>query len=471
MYLDVCISIPSHLLPDSCLSHLHLSTRNQYCIVVRQATLLKITMASTGNTPSHSNSGPSSEPATTSNRLTYANALRSGSQSNTQPKESNESHQALLQSQKPMSAAQRVFAITELLEMIMVEVPLSKDRSALSVSRKFWAVMNPDAERQYYRITRALGLEFSRSLESMTESEKKDLEYVTVMPVVRSTPQKPSPRMDWLLNIEIDRECLLGSHAPFMKIKPFVLDGIKGHLSQPDKFFHINFHLDAADVDRRYTEWKGVAQRKDGQEKLWSNGNLVSRNWMDVKLAKMPFKVSLSVNIDFRKVMGAPTHPEGPCSMQGCQVGLYGCQVRPFSDLDLVDDDTSMHRLADQTPQYTNIIIEPEKATLGAVVAFLDRVENEVRQLVRHMAYCSAEYGPGPTGAPYYLCMYDTYSGSRLVSSALMLTHRHRFRSATADDNVALLRRSHLCPQGLPQSAEQPGVRAGGPSQDKEFRL
>ena len=271
-------------------------------------------------------------PCATSKRPTYADVLKSTNLlgSDVQLKQGNESLQPSLKSpqsqpsQKPDSAVQKVFNTPELFGMILAEVPLASDRNAMRVSRQFWEALKPDAERHLYGIRRALGVEFSRSLKSMTDGEKAELERVGSLP-----PGTHPPRMDWLVKIELDRACLFKRHSPFLRIKPFVLHAMYALLE--DGIFVIKLKLDAEDIDARYTEWKGVAALRDGRKMLWSNGDLVSRNWMDLKLLTMPFEVKVIVAVDFRAGMGSPRHPRGPCPAPGCQLGLHGIQVSASS--------------------------------------------------------------------------------------------------------------------------------------------
>ena len=265
-------------------------------------------------------SGP---PSVTPRKPTYADVLKTAKppRPSVQPNQTSESLQV---SQKPDSAVQRVFDVPELLGMILAEVSLVSDRSAMSVSRRFWRALNSDAEQPLYGIKRALGVEFSRSLKSMTCVEKAELERCGRLP-----PDTHPLRMDWLVNIEIDRPgCLLSRRSAFLRIKPFVLHVMGAVLE--DHVFIVELGLDAVDIDARCMERKGVAALRDGQKLLWSNGDPVSRNWMDVKLLTMPLRVKVTVAVDFRAVMGSPGHLQGPCSAPGCQLGLHGIQVRAF---------------------------------------------------------------------------------------------------------------------------------------------
>ncbi|GAB7322612.1 hypothetical protein MBLNU13_g03524t1 [Cladosporium sp. NU13] len=302
---------------------------------------------------------------------TYADVLKTPKppRPNVQLKQINESRQP---SQKPDSAVQKVFNLPELLGMILAELPLASDRSAMSVSRQFWQALNPDAEDPLYGIKKALGIEFSRSLKSMTYVEKAELERAGGLP-----PEIHPLRMSWLVNIELDRpSCLLSRRSAFLRIKPFVLH-VMGAVMR-DGVFVIKLRLNAEDTDARYTEWKGVAALRDGQKRLWSNGDLVSRNWMDVKLLAMPFKVKVTVAVDFRTGMGSPHHPRGPCPAPGCQLGLHGIQ-------------------------YTMKTFEPQKATQGELISFLDIFEKDARDIAASIARRSARPGPGPFGEAYYL--------------------------------------------------------------------
>jgi hypothetical protein len=49
--------------------------------------------------------------------------------------------------------------------MILANLPLASDRRAMTVSKNFWAVLNPNAESHLYGIKEALGIRFSRSIE------------------------------------------------------------------------------------------------------------------------------------------------------------------------------------------------------------------------------------------------------------------------------------------------------------------
>jgi len=273
--------------------------------------------------PAMASNWRSTSPSAAARRPTYADVLKSAKSPRPviQLKQTNESFRP---SRKPGSAVKEVFNTPELLGMILAELPLASDRTAMTTSRQFWQALNPDAEHPLYGIKRALGIEFSRSLESMTDSEKAELERAGGL-----SPEVHPPRMDWLLNIEIDRpSCLLSRRSAFLRIKPFVLHAMGAVLE--DGVFMIKLRLNAEHIDARYTEWKGVAALRDDRKLLWSNGDLVSRNWMDVKLLTMPFKVKVIVAVDFRAAMGSPRHPRGPCPAPGCQLGDHGVQVRPL---------------------------------------------------------------------------------------------------------------------------------------------
>lgn len=278
-------------------------------------------------------SGRSTSPSAAARRPTYADVLKSAKPP--RPKiQLKQSNKGIQPSQKPDSAVQKVFKLPELLGMILAELPLVSDRAAMTVSRQFWKALNPDTEHPLYGIKRALGVEFSRSLESMTDPEKAELERAGGL-----SPEIHPPRMDWLLNIEIDRpSCLLSRRSAFLRIKPFVLHVMGAVLE--NGILMIKLRLNAEDIDARYREWKGVTALRDDRKLLWSNGDLVSRNWMDVKLLTMPFKVKVIVAVDFRAAMGSPRHPRGPCPAPGCQLGDHGVQVRTLL---LIVDEVSVH--------------------------------------------------------------------------------------------------------------------------------
>jgi hypothetical protein len=320
-----------------------------WCIKRRFLKTEDSAMASTGRNTTQSNAGLLSEPPATSRKRTYADVLKSTQllglniqlqQSHGSPRTSPQPPRFQLKqsnvslhtspeaphfqlSRDLVSAAHQVFRTPELLGMILVNLPLISDRSAMSVSKQFWAVLNPDAERHLCGIKGALGIDFSRSIESLTDSEKADLWGHKFTPL-----HILEPRLDWLVNFELDLAFACRRHAPFLKIWPFVFEGMTGSLKH--RKLDISLRLDAEDIDKDYTESKGVYTPRKGRTMIYSNERDVpARNWMDVKLLNVPFRVLVSVAVDFRKCMGAPSHHEGTCRVPGCQVGLFGVQVRP----------------------------------------------------------------------------------------------------------------------------------------------
>lgn len=67
---------------------------------------------------------------------------------------------------------------------------------------------------------------------------------------------------------------------------------------------------------------------------------------------------------------------------------------------------------------------EPEKATQGELISFLDVVEKDARDIAASIARRSARHGPGPFGEAYYLGMYTLTltPNSRLLSSLHVVT-------------------------------------------------
>jgi hypothetical protein len=296
--------------------------------------------------------------------------------------------------------------------MILAKLPLVSNRSAMSVSKQFWAVLNPDAEHHLCGIKGALGLEFSRSIESLTDSEKADLWGHAFTPL-----QILEPRLEWLVNFELDLAYVDRRHAPFLKIWPFVFDRMTGSLKH--QRLDISLRLDAEDIDREYMGSKGVYTPSKGRTMIYGiERGLPARNWMDVKLLNMPLKVMISVAVDFRKCMGAPSHHEGICRVPGCQVGMFGVQVRPA--LINLGDVSNLQTLLTMPSQRTFTTLTPEKATMGEFIAFLDRIEHDSRNIAASIARRSLRYGPGFLGQNYYLgTSFPLWLLSRLLYSSL----------------------------------------------------
>jgi hypothetical protein len=92
--------------------------------------------------------------------------------------------------------------------------------------------------------------------------------------------------------------------------------------------------------------------------------------------------------------------------------------------ISLISDHLSVYRLTDHTLQYTTTTFEPEKAKLGNIMAFLDMLEKDTRDVASSIARRSLRYGPSPHGEAYYLGMYtpNIDPHSRLRSSSPIVT-------------------------------------------------
>ena len=287
----------------------------------------------------HSDAGPSSPRSAIPNKPSYADALRSNTLlgTNLQFRLRTERLHASLQvphfqfPRKPKPAVQKVFNTPELLAEILTCFPLESDRRLIGVCKAFWRCLNPGAQRHLYGIKQALGIKFSQSIASITKKESETIWNEKVPPELIHVR-----RVDWLFNVRLECPCAVGHHTPLLTIEPFTLISVAGQHPKSD-LFNISLKLDAESLIKEprvmHPELKGVKNVRNGQEVLYSNQHGVSRNWMDVKLLNMPFRVRVSVTVDFRKGMGAPTHHEGHCPVQGCQLGLWGQQVRLPSDM------------------------------------------------------------------------------------------------------------------------------------------
>lgn len=225
---------------------------------------------------------------------------------------------------KYTSAAHDVFNTPELLAMILSNLPLCCHRSSMRVCRSFWQCARPDAEHHLSGIGEALGVKFSRSIESIDEDEGKEL-------VKRqSTPfwQSLTPRFTWLLNLSFGHLWLANdSLEPCLAVEPFTIESIRGDLET--RIVTVKFGLKAGDITD-VLKLKGVKSwDAEKRAEFFSNRtvNQVRYSWQDVKFIKMPFAVRVEVAVDMREAMNAVSHGEGTCPVAGCQVGLYGVQV------------------------------------------------------------------------------------------------------------------------------------------------
>jgi hypothetical protein len=223
---------------------------------------------------------------------------------------------------EPQPAAHAVFNTPELLAMILAKLPMADARRVMAVSKLFRACLNPYAEYHLLGIKEALGLRFSRSIESLSASEKKQLQGQSCQHT-----KGQGPFAKWLFNISLDCKCLRRRYTPILEISPFTLAGLthdetSGVLEISLKLVPENIEQDVSSRER------GVAKYRNNSKFMYYYRVSAHHNWKDVKLVNMPFKVQVSVSVDFRKAMGAPSHTEGPCPVYGCHVGLCGVQVR-----------------------------------------------------------------------------------------------------------------------------------------------
>jgi len=286
------------------------------------------TMAPPSESASNSEAGPSSKPFAASFGPSYAEALRSspffGSKFQYRMGYRYASvrvgrHQV---PGEPQPAANAVFNTPELLAMIMAKLPMADARRAIAVSKLFRACLNPYAEYHLLGIKEALGLRFSRSIESLSASEKKQLQGQSCQHTKRQ-----GPFAKWLFNISLDCKCLHGRYTPILKISPFTLASLT--YDETSGVLEISLKLEPEKIEQDVSaRARGVAMYRNGREILHYYRVSARHNWKDVKLVNMPFKVQVSVSVDFRKAMGAPSHTEGPCPVYGCHVGLCGVQVR-----------------------------------------------------------------------------------------------------------------------------------------------
>lgn len=107
------------------------------------------------------------------------------------------------------SAADRVFAIPELLEMILTHLPQGPLHRAMQVSRRFCDTIDPKIPSSVSGMHVALGLQFGRKIEDMTPSELAALalpeEPATVSTFLYDQlDQTLHHRFHWLLNVTLD---------------------------------------------------------------------------------------------------------------------------------------------------------------------------------------------------------------------------------------------------------------------------
>jgi hypothetical protein len=221
------------------------------------------------------------------------------------------------------SAVQKVFNTPELLAMILVKLPLANDCSAMRVCRLFRACLNPYVPETPYRIREALGMEHSRTIKTMDDLDGQQRHCIR-MP----TQACNLFRLDWLLNINFGFN-IVNDHCavPVLAIKPFTVMSIKGNARKGTVKVALNLNTDDLEVG---VGLKGVKTLKRGFFGFWTNNRRgVRHSWEDIKLFKLPFKVIVTVRVDFLKAMGAPSdHVAGtPCSVAGCQAGMFGRQV------------------------------------------------------------------------------------------------------------------------------------------------
>lgn len=224
---------------------------------------------------------------------------------------------------KSTPATDAVFNTPELLAMILSNLPLRSHRSYMRVCKRFWECTRPDAQHRLSGIGEALGVKFSRTIESVDEAESAEL----LAHTLDSSYQYYAPSFSWLLNVNFSFLFLERDHPePMLTIKPFTIEAVA--MTSKTQIVEVSLNLKADDI-QNLLGLKGVTSFEDCQSRLFSNRTVggVRHNWMDIKLLNMPFKVRVAVKVDMREAMGSADHGEGICPAHGCQVGLFGIQV------------------------------------------------------------------------------------------------------------------------------------------------
>jgi hypothetical protein len=305
-------------------------------------------------------------------------------------------------------AARQVFDTPELLAMILALLPLNTDRNALLVCRSFSQCTHPRAERHLYGIKEALGIKHPPAVRSITDLDGYQQRDIKAQP--RTSYAERPLRLDWLFNIGFEDtrppNMLRQPSETYLEIAPFVVGSIKGSLE--DGCVRVYLRLDCRDVEKDVA-MKGVGKLRDGEYEQYSNRapNGVRYSFLDIKVLKEPFNLRVAVRVDFRKAMQASSsHAQGPCPIPGCQVGLYGRQVR-FSYTPCGYSRHVINSLLSQTTQRDFI---SEEATIEEFLAFLDIVEHDVYPIVREITQITKSEGKRPHGEAYYLGTYTSLS-------------------------------------------------------------
>lgn len=245
------------------------------------------------------------------------------------------------------SAAQRVFAIPELFEMILTRLPPGPLYRAMQVSKHFQSTIDPRPPSSVSSMRIALGLQFGRKIEDMTPWEHAELAVseeiaVTVSTFLYDVPdQTLHRRFHWLLNVTLDpriisvvRDIRL-VYVPTLAIDNFRLTRIArgDHAGRKRTSIHsgdessnvltLKFSFVARGYEQDWPTTRGIARGKDT---LYPH-NSGHATWSGVKILTMPFDVRVCVSVDFRNAMHASFHHIGHCHVPGCQVGLHGVQV------------------------------------------------------------------------------------------------------------------------------------------------
>jgi hypothetical protein len=305
------------------------------------------------------------------------------------------------------SAAHEVFAVQELLGMILTNLPTGPLRHAMQVSKQFRDAINPKAAHPVTGMRVALGLRFSRKIEDMTPSEHADLAFrdeaaTSATSIFHMLFLNVQRRVYWLLNSTLDpvdhptiRTGRLSSN-PNLAIAPFHLvrvargdhagrsNSFTSHRRNGDESSNVltlKFTLNAKGYDNTAMTTKGISRAG----KIYPDDGHAS--WSGIKILTMPFDVRAIVSVDFRDAMHALHHHVGFCQVPGCQVGDHGVQVRGNRDIARPRSIELTKLTIAITNQETSILFPAEQATLGNLITFLNGVEyhsNRNAIIIRH---------------------------------------------------------------------------------------
>lgn len=215
-----------------------------------------------------------------------------------------------------ISAAERVFAIPEILTKILTNLDPVPLRNAMRVNSRFYDAVAPEASSRQMRV--ALGVEHRRKAAELTPEEVEGFNMS-----FRVDYSRPSRYLN--VNIGEDKSPRQVP-VPCLLIKPFVRSGLSYDPLGSSVTMHLTLSASSISRSAAVIHGRGIVRSNFHGMGMVHFFNPGCETWGAMKILKDAICVQIIVTVDYRQAMQQPTHPFGQCAIPFCQIARYGQQ-------------------------------------------------------------------------------------------------------------------------------------------------